>query len=421
MAKENVVSHKDVGADGKTREVLLDVNNGYVYDKAGNQIERWQPTSNEHSAMLADFAAAELLEITANAAGSAIHLNPDRRGEALEKARSIRMSGWEGRSVAMDLGPADVHIAAPLPNYASGYKNEQPIADMYAPAMLVDKQQNTYYEFDKKDAFQRTAPTVGSSDGAVAEVSPRFANSTYLTQQYSLGGFVTTEVEANSDAPLRIRQATMRRVINSLVIEREIRAAALATTAGTWDSSVVQTLLAAAKWNGGASSDPILDLHTRMETSWGVVTGIIMSERTYNAFTRNAAVQKYFSTKSSAAPIPDPGQMSALLRLPPIYVGQMRYINSANALDYIWGNDVVLVRQPSEMPPTTQDDVASALTFRWNQPTGQDGQASNGMIVREFFVQDRGSQGGNKVVLVHHDIEKQTSKFVGGLIKAAYQ
>ena len=157
MAKENVVSHKDVGADGKTREVLLDVNNGYVYDKAGNQIERWQPTSNEHSAMLADFASAELLEITASAAASAIHLNADHRGEALEKARSIRMSGWEGRSVAMDIGTADVHIAAPLPNYASGYKNEQPIADMYAPAMLVDKQQNKYYEFDKKDAFQRTA------------------------------------------------------------------------------------------------------------------------------------------------------------------------------------------------------------------------------------------------------------------------
>lgn len=422
MAKEHVVSYRDVSADGKTsRAVNLDLNNGYVYDEAGNQISTWQPRSGEMTGMLADYAADQFLDVCANAAGSGIVLNAKEAGRSEALARSIRMRGWDGKGHNLDMAPADVHVPALIPGYASGYRNEAPIADMYAPPILVPAQQGLYYEFDKKDAFQRAAPTVGASDASVAEVTPRFAKSSYLTQMYALGGYVPVEVDANADPQLRLRQATMRRVVNALVLEREIRVASLATTAGNWDASVVTTLGASFKWNGGGSADPILDLQTRIEASWGATSALFMSERTYNAFARTAAVQKFFASKSTAAPIPDPGQMSALLRLPPIYVGSMRYINNLGNLVYVWGDDVVLARHPEEMPPTNQDDVASAVTFRWNQATGPDGTSSNGMIVREFFDPSRGAQGGHKIVLVHHDIEKQTSRFVGGLIKSAYQ
>jgi hypothetical protein len=146
-----------------------------------------------------------------------------------------------------------------------------------------------------------------------------------------------------------------------------------------------------------------------------------MSERVFHSMQRNAQVQKYFAYKNSASPLPASGDMSSLLNIPQIFVAKMKYINSSGVLDYVWGNDVVLFRMPSQMPPTTQDDVASAVTFRWDAGSVADGTASNGMLVREYFVQDRGTMGGNKVVLVHHDAEVLTSKFVGGAVKAAYQ
>ena len=248
-----------------------------------------------------------------------------------------------------------------------------------------------------------------------------FAENETPPEPAPLGGWVGTQLEAAADAPLRIRQATMTRVLNALLIEREIRVATAVTTASTWDSTVVTTLGATAKWDGGSSSDPVNDLLTQLRASWGRVTGVAMSRRTYDAFSTNAAVLKYFAYKDNAAPRPDAGQMSALLQLPPIYVSDMQYIDTTGNRSYIWGNNVALIRLPEQIPPTTQDDVASNLTFRWNGVDVTDGQAANGFIVREYYVQDRGSMGGNKVVLIQHDIEQQTSKFAGGLIVGAWQ
>lgn len=423
MAKEHVVSMKD----DVLGEVQLDVGNGIVYDLKGNQIDKWAVTDNAHSQQLADYAADELLGVFSAGVGSGVHFGPDaaeRTRESKERARSVRMGGWDRTGgddlVKMDLGYSDVHQAAALPNYAAGYRNHKPIADVYAPPMIVSKPSDKYYTFAKEDAFQRVVPTIGTPNGAVPEIAPRLANSTFTTLERALAGFVSTQLEAAADAALRIRQATMQRVLQGLLIERELRIATLATTTSNWDSSVVTALGATAKWNGGTTSDPVKDIQTAMLAAWGDVAGIIMNEQVFQAWQRNGQTQKFFAYKNDAAPLPSASQMSALLQLPPIYVAKMRYMTSATAKDFIWGNSVVLFCQPAQLPPTSQEDVSSGTTFRWNGATVSDGQVSQGMIVREFFVQDRGSMGGNKVVLIHHDADVQTSAFAGALITGAY-
>jgi hypothetical protein len=124
--------------------------------------------------------------------------------------------------------------------------------------------------------------------------------------------------------------------------------------------------------------------------------------------------------------------MSSLLELPPIYVARMKTLAAfGGAVSYIWGNNVVLVRQPEQMPPTSQDDIASSYTFRWNA-TAPDGTtqglagaqgfaSSGGFDIRRFFNQVRGTMGGSQLVCIHHDAEVQTSQFVGGLLVNAYQ
>lgn len=419
MAKAHVVKMKDE----QLGDVMLDINNGYVYDLDGNQLKQWEVTDQPYSKLLSDFAASEMLGVVASAAGSPVRFSGTPE-EDRERAKSIRMRGWsdeESRLVEMDLSAGDVHLPAALSNYAAGYRNELPMADMFAPPLLVAKPSDKYFTFAKEDAFQRAMPTVGTTSAAVAEIAPRLANATFTTVEYALGGFVGTQLEAAADAPLRIRQATMARILNALLIEREIRVSALALLSTTWDSTVYTSLAVGAKWNGGVSSDPVKDIQDKMETSWGKPTGMLMSRKCYHAFVRNAQVQKYFTYKDGAPAMPDPSKLSALLQIPPIYVADMQYIKSDGTRDYIWGSSVVLFRQPPAVPPTSQDDVASALTFRWNASGNTLGQASGGMIVREFFEQNRGSLGGNKIVCVHQDAEVQTSKFVGGLIAGVIQ
>jgi hypothetical protein len=325
------------------------------------------------------------------------------------------------RKVLMDMGVGDVHIDAALPNYAAGYRLGEAVADIVSAPVISAKASNYYMTWDDVNSFRRVTPNAGAPGGNVPEISVSKTNALYATVPYALGGFMPTEVETNADAPLRPFQKLVRRVMEALYLEREIRVATQLTTSGSWDSAHVTTVAAGAKWNGGASADPIRNLRNLIELSALEPTGIIMSRAVYNIFSESPAVQKFFAYKDSGAPLPNAAQMSALLDLPPIYIAKMKYYASGTTFSYVWGNDVVLFRQPGEMPPTSQDDVSTAATFRWLGGDAPDGTQQGGWNVRTFYLADRGPRGGRKVVVAHNDDEVVTSNITGGLIKNAVQ
>jgi hypothetical protein len=402
----------------------LDFNNGYVFDSGGNQLAQMSVKNDTKDEkvhkMCADFIASEAMQLTGNAYRSGFDnlASLSRVGTGSDRGFN---SGVEQRAAFADLDPSAVHIQSGLPNFAGGYRNFKPIADMGAPPVVVNKQSDKYWIFSQNDAFQLVEPIAGAGGAQVPEVNPRLSNNPFSTIEYALGGFVPTQVEANADAPLKIRQATLKRVLIALLMRRELRVANLLSNSSNWNSNNVVTLASGFQWDGGASSDPIHDLHSRIEASLGDISGIIMAENLWHAFQRNPSVQKYITYKVGAAPIPGPEAMAGLLELPPIYVGRMKYFApNGGALTYMWGTSCILIRQPDQMPPTSQDDIATAYTFRWNAAAAA-GQASGGFVIREFFNQFRGSMGGSQLVALHHDAEVMTSGLVGGLIAGAYQ
>lgn len=415
MSDQHVITIKE--SDGK--EYKLDISDGTKYDAAGNMVGKWALTDQRHTKALAAYAE----DFQFRQAAYAMSLSDKDRA----KNMILLHDKGQERPITMDVGVGDVHIPSAMPNFASGYSNEPPVADLAAPVILAQKHTDKYFQFPKEDAFQRATPVVGAPSANVAEISPRPSNTQYATVSHAIGGWVSTEIQANQDAPLNVKMATMDRIMNALLIEREIRVATLMTTSSNWDSGAVATVIAANKWNGGTGADPIADIHARIDASYGKPTAMIMSGRTFRAFQRNPAVRAYFSYKDGTPAVPNAQQMESILQLPKIIVGEMQYIDSSGAKQFIWGNNVVLVRQPRQMPPTDQRDVASAYTFRWNLaqneiPNGGGSvSVAGGWIVREFFVQDRGELGGTKLVVVHFDAEKMTSVYAGGLVVNAYQ
>lgn len=328
----------------------------------------------------------------------------------------------DGRSHLMDLGTGDVHQAMPLPNYASGYANAEGVAEMVSPIVRSNLPSAKYYAWDKDDAFQTVDNLAISPGGNVKEISPRLSNSAFACQQYGIGSFVPTEVQAAADAPLRPFQNAIRRCMNAIHIERESRVQSLVATAASYASAqkVDLSATAAAKWNGGASADPVANLHSIIENALMEPTGIIMSRKVYNAFVRNPNVQKYITYKNGARPVPQGMDLAALLDLPPIFVAKMKKKSTSGTYDYIWGNDVVLFHNAAQIPADGQD-ISTSYTFRWTGVSVQDGQAQDGMLVRVFYDQNRGPAGGQKVVVSHHDAEILTSALVGGMVVGAYQ
>lgn len=395
----------------------IDTATGHVFDAAGNTIGRWSPSDTNDSQAMADYAH----DYAVRCCAASVRFADPERAEAMLQTHTMSMQ-VDDETVLMDLAPSDVHIPAAVPNFASGYRNRSPMADVLSPPLLQDKQSNKYWQFAKEDAFQRAVPSGGGGGGGTAgEIQPRIANATYSTIERALGGFVSTQVEANSDAPLKILQATTKRVMNALILEREIRTQALFRTSGNWNSAQVTTILAGSQWNGGANSDPVKDIHNMIEASYGDLSGLLFPMQIWNAFTRNPAVRGYYGFKDGVSAMPSAQEISKALNLPPIYVSGMQYIDSTGALKFVWGNDVVGFRMPDESPPTTQDDVATSYTFRWMFPNVPDGKASGGFVVRQFFDNTRGTAGGNKIIVIHNDDERFTSKFIGGLLINAFQ
>lgn len=341
---------------------------------------------------------------------------------------TLRDSG--GRLVQMDLGQADVHVDKTLASYAAGFRLQEGCADVVSPPVIVPNASDKYWTWNQDDTFQLVQDMSTSAGGAVKEVSMRLSNTAFQTRQFALKAFVPTEVQANADAPLNPQLAAMRRIMNAMMLAREVRVASLLRTAANHANTITATALT--KWNGGTSSDPVQDLFTLIEASLQPITDIVMSEKAAHSFMQNAAVQKYLAYKQATPGIArvtsdgrGPGtnmeSFSAMLGLPPIHVAAMKYKNTASSYDYVWGGDVVLLHRPPSGVPRDGQDIAASYTFRWSGGTVGDATSQGGFIVRSFFNQFRGPRGGQEVIVTVNDAEIMTSSLVSGLIIGAVQ
>lgn len=328
---------------------------------------------------------------------------------------------------AGDLAPADVHLPRGLPNYAAGYSLAGGVADIVSPPFLAPNQQDKYWTWSSNNQFQPAQPNTAGAGGSPNEINPTLSNSPFITVPFALGSFIPTEVQSNADAPLQPMSAAVRMVVDKLKLARELRVAALHQTSGSFNSNLVLSQPAANKWNGGASSDPIADIHLIQEQSFMDVTRIVMSRLAYHDFVRNPQVQKYFYAKAGYAPMPlDGGQLAQTLGIPPITVADIKYQpTQAGGATYVWGNHVCFLHEATAL--SSGQDVATGRTFRWQAGTTPDsgaasgGQAVGGWLVRTYFDPKRGPRGGTVVVVSHWDVEIITSSLVGGLISNAHQ
>lgn len=316
-----------------------------------------------------------------------------------------------------ELGLGDVHINSALANYAAGYKLANSIADFVAPPVMVDKASDYFFTWDKDDALQGAHTQLASEASPLPEISPRVSETLFTTVPYGLASFVPQGIIAAADAPLNPRMAAISRIMNAMTIGRESRAATLLMS-GTTFSGYTANIAAGAKWNGGATSDPISDLHTALEAALMPITDIIMSERVAHAFARNPNVAKYGLYKNDTREL-DLEKVSAVLSLPPITVGKMKVkSNSAGTYGYAWGNGCLLIhREPG--PTVDQMSISTAKTFRWRK--GGLGTDSNGFRVRQWFDPSKGQDGGEYVAVLCNEVVTATAVATGYYLGTCWQ
>ena len=348
----------------------------------------------------------------------------------------IDLSNWttqtaDGRVVTMDLGADDVHIQSALADAVFGFKLADGIADQAMPVIPVPKSSDKYWIFDKNDTYQQAQNVLSAPGGAVQELPQRLSNTPFNTLPYAVCAVIPTEVEANADSRVSPRRAAVRRCMNVLMIAREVRVATALRNAANYGANNKTALAASAKWDGGASSNPVQDLYTRIEAAASPITSVIMSEGVWHDFVQNAGTQKFAAYKQAVPGIPQStsalaSEFSAFLGLPPIVIGAMKSIDpTLGTLQYVWGGDVVLVHQPNGNGVALDgQDISTGYTFRWAQPDGMPSdlaEMSGGFFIRSFFDPKRGPRGATVIVVGHNDAEQFITDYVSGFIGGARQ
>ncbi len=326
--------------------------------------------------------------------------------------------GRAGQVVTLELKPSDVHDPTELPSYLAGYSLPDMRADEASPVVLVEKDSDKYRTFDQDDAFT-PVNVKGALNGQIPEIDTKSALATYKVVDRFVGSFipVRTQMQASYDA----RMAAARRIRRILDLDREIDVWTLLGTTTSWAAAQRLALGAGQNWNGGANSDPIKDLNAACEAAAQPVNGIWMNEQLSNAFLRHPKVIDYFKSRSGdAAAMQQVAQVQddesvdyKLPGLPPIHVLRLKY-KPAATLDYILASQYVVLVHNQPGVPADGETISASKTFRVRGPSNV------GFEAREFFVQDRGPNGGTMLVASMADLAVMTGNNCGGIISGAY-
>lgn len=343
----------------------------------------------------------------------------------LASADDARMLGLPAgqSSIKLSLAPADVTSAEEIDTYLPGY---QPFGGFRAdevapPAPLVAKDTDLFRTYGLNNVFRRLHVQT-SRTAPVGEVDPETSLSTYRTLPFALGSFIPAETDDQANYDLR--KAAAQRIKDALTLDREARLWSLLTTTGNWNSNNRTALTAGFQWNGGASSDPILDLQTLIEKSAQVVTAIYMSLKAGHAFLRHDKVRDHMrQLLGDSAPSPQliagTGVQGAnpvdfvIPGLPPIKIAGAKVLNETTGnLDSIIG-DANVVGIANAPGGGQFEAIQTVKTFRYKGPSG------TGWVTREFFVDQRGLNGGTMMVSGFSEDIKMVSNVSGFLITGA--
>lgn len=266
----------------------------------------------------------------------------------------------------------DVHIDAILTQYSLAYQNRAYIADSLFPVVSVSKQSDKYFTYDKahwfRDIAQLRAPateTVGSGY--------TLSTASYFADNYGFHYDIPDEVRANADNPIRPDQEGVNLVTDRLQMKRERLWATSFFTTGVWTGATDATGgVDFTLWSTYGTSDPIVDLETRMNTM-RTTTGrrpntLVMGAAVWSSLKnhpdfidRIKYTQKGLVTKDLFASLID---MDANR----IFIGEAIVDTSiegaTSSFSDIWGKHVLLLYVDPTVGPMTP---TAGLTFVWDR------------------------------------------------------
>ena len=246
------------------------------------------------------------------------------------------------------MNPAAARVIDPvLTTVARGYRNAELASHWLFPLVEVAQRGGTIIKFSAED-FAKI--NTARSPGATRQTfNFGYSDDSYALVQNAIDGQVSTEALQEA-AVVGIDQASLqvRMAMNTVMLQIEIAAATLATTAANYASTHKQTLAAAAQWSH-ANAKPAAAIETAKEA---IAAGIgrepnlmVVGPAVYRALKNNPDVidriKHTDGLTGTAAPMVNKQKLAAYFDVDQFVVGEAR-TGTPGAFKPIWGKNVVL-------------------------------------------------------------------------------
>lgn len=252
-------------------------------------------------------------------------------------------------------GGRNVHIDRVLTNISLEYPNEGFVGENLVKPVRVRKQSDKYYEFGLEKWGQE--PSAGHrAPGAEADEIPGLEvslNPYFATERaFQIG--VADEERENADAPLDPDRDGTELVTSRVLLARELEIRNLFTTIGNYASGLSTTLGSDTHWDeyDEETSTPIADIKTGKRAmhaeAWLAPTVTVIPWRVMSFLEDHPDIIERI--KYSQAGVLTEDIIARVFGVRKVVVPGAGYntaaMGQAEALDYIWGDDVVMAHVP---------------------------------------------------------------------------
>lgn len=155
--------------------------------------------------------------------------------------------------------PSAVHVDAALSTMLASHSPGDFHADELLPIVETDKLSGKFARYSRANVTRVDYDLMGPKSRA-NEVDYAVEFGSYSCDMRGLSASVNFAAEMNADAPQDVREAAVKRIMNGLLLQREIRTATLLQTAGNYAAANTAAVSGGA-WSDVSLGKPLIDIH----------------------------------------------------------------------------------------------------------------------------------------------------------------
>lgn len=233
-----------------------------------------------------------------------------------------------------------------LSTVAQGYSNAALIGSNLFPQVAVPQRAGKIVQFGKESFL--TYDTARAPGAAIKRINIGYGSQSYVIEDHGLAGIVPRELQEEAQAVpgINLGSATVRTVMDALRLRLEVQQAALATTAGNYNSSNKTTLSGTSQWSDLTSgvSDPIKDIEVAKEAIRAAVGRrpniVVMGAAVMSKLIQHPKIIERL--KYTGRDVPGTGILAALFGVDTVLVGDAIQATDAGVFSDVWGKAVVV-------------------------------------------------------------------------------